>query len=503
MAAVGNELISRIVGYTITKGDFSTSSPNLPQRIAILGEANTANQSGLSTEATEVTTAQQAGELYGFGSPIHSVMRILRPVSGDGVGGIPTVVYAQAAAGGAVAKIIDLTPTGTATGSGVHTVVIAGREGVDGESYDFNVTSGDTVADITAKIETVVNAVLGCPVTASDATTKVVLTSKWAGLTSNTLQVSVNTNGNALGMTYAVAEDTAGSGSPTVTASLNKFNNDWNTLVVNCYDLSTTAVLTELESFNGIPDPETPTGRYAGIIMKPFIALTGSVADDPSSVTDPRSAQVTVAVCPAPGSKGQSYEAAANMAVLCANIAQDTPHLDVSGKSYPDMPTPTSIGSMAQYANRDAMVKDGCSTVDLVAGAYQVQDFVTTYHPAGEVPPQFRYCRNLLLDFNVRYGYYLLEQANVVDHVIANDDDTVSAAKTVKPKQWKGIVDQYATDLSVRGLIADPEFTQDSITVGISSSNPDRLETFFRYKRTGVARISSTTAEAGFNFGTV
>jgi hypothetical protein len=43
---------------------------------------------------------------------------------------------------------------------------------------------------------------------------------------------------------------------------------------------------------------------------------------------------------------------------------------------------------------------------------------------------------------------------------------------------------------------------QNSITVEVSSINPDRLETFFRYKRTGTARISSTTAEAGFNFGT-
>ena len=44
---------------------------------------------------------------------------------------------------------------------------------------------------------------------------------------------------------------------------------------------------------------------------------------------------------------------------------------------------------------------------------------------------------------------------------------------------------------------------QKSITVGLSTLNPDRLETFFKYKRTGVARISSTTAQAGFNFGTI
>jgi hypothetical protein len=44
---------------------------------------------------------------------------------------------------------------------------------------------------------------------------------------------------------------------------------------------------------------------------------------------------------------------------------------------------------------------------------------------------------------------------------------------------------------------------KDSILVGISATNPDRIETFFRYKRSGFVRIASTTAEAGFNFGTL
>jgi hypothetical protein len=167
------------------------------------------------------------------------------------------------------------------------------------------------------------------------------------------------------------------------------------------------------------------------------------------------------------------------------------------------MPIPIDgdIGLMSVYNNRDAIVKKGGSTVDLVAGRYQVQDFVTTYHPDGEIPPQFRYARNLMLDFNVRYGYYLLEQINVVDKTIANDADTISVGSIIKPKQWKQIVATYANDLAKRALIADPDFMVESIIVALSGTNPDRLDTFFRYKRTGIARISSTTAEAGFNFG--
>ena len=156
---------------------------------------------------------------------------------------------------------------------------------------------------------------------------------------------------------------------------------------------------------------------------------------------------------------------------------------------------------MSTYANRDAIVKKGCSTVDLIAGVYVMQDFVTTYHPIGETPPQFRYVRNLNIDFNVRFGYYLLEQIYVMDHVIAKDTDIVNSGNVVKPKDWKGVLFTYATDLTKRSLITDPEFMEESISVSLSTTNPDRLDTTFSYKRSGYARIAATTATAGFNFG--
>lgn len=500
--AVGTERISRVIGYKIKKGDFATSSPNLPQRIVVLGEANEANQSSLDVSAKEITSAQQAGQLYGFGSPIHIMMRILRPLSGDGVGGIPTIVIPQAKAVGSAAKVMDITPSlTTITANGTHTLKVAGRGGMDYGFYDINIVTTDTVATLSSKISDALNALLGSPVIGTSSSTKATATAKWAGLTSNDLSITIDTNGDSLGITYVVALVTAGSGTPTIAAALALFGSNWNTIVVNPY--TAPSIMAALEAFNGIPDPEVPTGRYVGIIMKPFIAITGSTLENPTTVTDGRLNDVTIAIAPAPLSAGLPMEAAANMAVLFAKVTQDTPHLDVSGKSYPDMPTPLVIGAMSDYNNRDSFVKKGCSTVDLVAGKFVVQDFVTTYHPVGETPPQFRYCRNLMLDFNVRYGYYLLEQINVVDHSIANDDDIVSASKVIKPKQWVQIVSKYAEDLVKRALIVDAQFLTDSLQVGISTINPDRLETTFRYKRSGFVRIASTTAEAGFNFGTL
>ena len=498
--AVGTERISRVVGYKITKGNFAESTLNLPQRIAIIGEANTANQGTVTfDEPKEILSAQEAGKIYGYGSPIHMAMRILRPNAG-GVGGIPTIVYPQEAAGSSVANVQTITVTGTADANTTHNVIIGGRAILDGGSYAVNVVTGETPTQVATKIKDVINNVLGSPFIATSAAGVVTLTAKWTGLTSQGLTVSVFTGDEDAALTYAIAEDAAGSGTPTVTAALTNFGDDWNTIVLNTYGL-VTATLDELEAFNGIPDPTTPTGRFVGITMKPFIAISGSVSDENTTITDARLNNVTIAVAPAPLSKGHALEAAANMTVLFSRVSQNTPNLDVAGKTYPDMPTPTLIGAMAVYNNRDAYVKKGNSTVSLSTGRYKVEDFVTTYHPLGETPPQFRYPRNLMLDFNVKFGYRLLEEINVVDHSISNDNDPVDAAKVVKPKQWTAVLNEYADDLARRALIADPSFMKDSITVSISTANPDRFETFFRYKRTGFARISSTTAEAGFNFG--
>lgn len=502
--AVGLERVSRIVGYKIKKGTTSNSTPNLPQRIAILAEANEVNQSTLDLTPTEVTSPQQAGSLYGYGSPVYQILRILKPIQSDGVGGIPIVVYPQAKAVGSTSKIYRITPSGTATGNGTHYVRIAGRDNLDGLFYAININTNDTTAIITGKIEDAVNAVLGSPVGAISYDYNVLLESKWRGETAEGLTVTVDTGENALGITYAVVSAQTATGTPSISAALELFSDNWNTIVINSYGTNST-VMTTLEDFNGIPDPNNPTGRYSGIIMKPFIALTGSVADNDSAMTDLKLDEVTIAICPAPLSPGLPMEAAANMCVLYAVTAQNQPQLDVGGQKYPDMPVPTDayIGTMSDYDNRDSYVKKGNSTVSLNAGRYQVEDFVTTYHAAGEIPPQFRYCRNLNLDFNVRYGYYLLELINVVDHVIANDDDVVTAQNVVKPKMWKQVLEKYADDLTLRALIADPDFMKDSIVITIGATNADRLETFFRYKRTGVVRIASTTAEANFNFGNV
>jgi len=166
------------------------------------------------------------------------------------------------------------------------------------------------------------------------------------------------------------------------------------------------------------------------------------------------------------------------------------------------MPIPitnsTFIGDMGEYNNRDVLVKNGCSTVTLENGAYKIQDLVTTYHPDGEVPLQYAYCRNLNIDWNVADSYRTLETLRLKDKTLVKDDQVTAVTGVIKPKEWRAVLFDLFDDLALIALINEPAFSKESLTVQISTVNPDRFETRFRYKRTGIARIESTDVEAGF-----
>ena len=257
-----------------------------------------------------------------------------------------------------------------------------------------------------------------------------------------------------------------------------------------------------MEAFNGVPGLNESTGRYAGINFKPFIALTGSTADNPSNVTSGRNTQVTAAICPAPLSPGMQFEAAANMAVLFSNVCINDPSEDVMELTYPDMPMPaiTAVPSMQDYNFRDTIVKLGCSTVAIENGVYTVKDFVTTFNDGTQAPP-FQYCRNLDIDWNIEYGDRQIALENIIGYTICADNDVVSASKTVRPKQVKALYGEYFDELTDRGLIANPAFSKKNLQVGINQSNPGRIDKQYPYQRTSTARIASTTALSGFYYG--
>lgn len=502
--AVSLSAVSRVLGYTITPANFNPASPLLPQRIALFAEINDANQAA-SLTPVPLTSAQQAGNTWGWGSPMHQAARLFFPATGAGsaIPGISIIAYPMLAGVGAAANVQTITVTGTATANVTHTVLIAGRELLEGGTYEINIVTGDTATAIATKIKNAINAVLGCPVGATSAAGVVTLTTKWSGITSQGTTIYVLTNGNAAGASYAVAQVTAGSGFAQL--SLSNFGNEWNTIVVNGYG-DHEFVTKIFTNFNG--NPNTGTGQYDPTIMKPFICITGTVLDsnptDADTVfADAAKVECTIAFGPAPMSLGYPIEAAVNAAIEFANISNNTPNIDVAGLSYNDMPLPLAgnVPQTSAYTVRDAIVKMGMSTAQIINGAYQIQDFVTTYHPDGEYPPSFRYPRDLMIDFNIKFQFYLFLAQSVWGKQIANDGDIVTAGNVIKPKDVKAGMATLAKNYVAQGFISDAAFTISNTTVAINSTNANRFDITFSYERSGVVRIVSTNANAGFNNG--
>jgi len=498
--AVPSGAKSAINGTNLDRGNFAPGSPFLPQSIYIIAEANADNQADLDLNPYQITNARQAGIRYGYGSLIYAAARILFPVTGTGTT-IPVYVLPVAEPDSAAAQVFTVTPTGNATKAATIYLKVNGRRAVDGASYGISVAVGDTPTLICNKFRTALAACLGAPVTGSGTAT-LVATAKWKGETGTQISIEVDLDGNDIGTTFAVVDTTPGTGAVTVTDALSRID-DWGTAIINGVDLSDTDILTEYEAWNGIPDPLNPTGRFVGIDFKPAMVYTGTTADNPTSITDARKDNCTIAACMAPLSKGFSIEAAANVVAAWLPIAQSTPNLSPLNQRYPDMPAPNAgdVPAIVSWTVRDQYVKKGCSTVDFKNGAYIIKDLVTTYHPEGEVIPYYAYVRDLNIYSNYVYRYNLLKAEELTGKQIARNADSVSAPGVIKPMDIVALIGSRLIDGAVQdGLIVDAEYSKSTIVVEIDSSNPNRINDTHDIKISGVAYITSSTVRGGFNF---
>lgn len=500
--AVSLDRVSAIVGYEIKAVLEGIAAGNLPIRIAILAEANNAYQSGLPA-SLDFTSAAEVAEICGYGSPAYLIARILRPYSGDKLGGIPTIVYPVAEAAAATATAITYAITGTATKNTTHYLKVNGRTSLDGAIYSFAIEKDDTNVEISQKMIDAINNVLGAPAVGTLSTNDAVFTTPWLGASSAELDIEIDTNGETAGLTYTQSSKVDGAGAPSISDALNEFGENWNTFVINGLG-SGSDYLDALEAFNG--NPNDGTGRYVSTVFKPFKAFTGTLDDtlaEMTAITDTRKNEETNCIVPIPNSEAFSFEAAANAVFVYATIAQDAPHTDPIGQILKDVPGVSNAGDFADASKRDQIVKIGCSTVKLNSEQFEIVDLVTTSHPDDE--PQtailYRWVRDWVCNMNIRYKYMLLEQINVIGKTILEDGAQSTASDTISPSRWKGILFGLADQLEDEAIIADAQYMKDSIQVQIGESNANRFETSFKVQLTGTARVLSTTSQFTFNFG--
>lgn len=493
---------SYALGYKLT----SSAGNYLPNRVAVFSPISTDKSAFNAWNIpVTITTNEQARKLFGE-CPATQIARILKPTVGGGLGTIPLDVFPIEDATGAAAAEAALTVTGTAAKNGVVYITFNGRKTIEGRQCAAAFNAEDTAADVKEAIKDAITAFLYAPVEVTEDDGTYTMTAKWKGANSNELKIHFECSDT--GLTFTDPTFAGGSdGSISLATALNNMGDVWYTHVINIYG---SPQFDTFANFNGEPDIETNgTGRWSGTTCKPFVCVTGTTesnAETLKALAANRKSDLTNALAPAPLSPGFSYEAAANMVVLAAVIADGNAHMDINNRSYADMPAPANdyIGDMQNFVVRDDLVANGISTVVYdPSNGYTVQSFITFRRPEGQSPLayDFRYVRDIFVDFNVIYNYRMREGLYLRDKVILNDTDVASVDNIIRPKDWKAVIFEMVDALADLALLADPDYAKANVVVQIAKSDPQRINTTFYYKRSGIARKTSTNAYAGFNFG--
>lgn len=488
--AVDASAVARVVGIkTEFKNLRGGNVVFLPQRVAVIGQG--ASLSVYATTKKQVFTALEVAQTYGFGSPLHLACKELLPVNGDGVGSIPVTVFPLQDDGSGVPAAGDVSLTGTATESGTLKLRIGGIE-----SQAIVVTSGDLGTALEDAITTAINAILDMPVLAiADGTgNKSDLTAKWDGASGN--EIDIEWVGSVAGLTLVITAMASGATNPDVQVALDQIGDVWETQVVNCMEIADTAALGKYDTFG--------EGRWGALTRKPVIVWTGvnetSVAAA-TAVSDARKSDRTNGQITMPASKAMPLQIAARGVARIAPVANNNPPQDYARKRLTNL-LPGPDGDQWDFAERDAAIKAGGSSTQVVDGVAQLSDTVTFYHPSGDPTPAFRYAVDIEKVRNILFNLSLIFEAAEWDGAPLIPDDQATVNPTAKkPKDAKAAVAALIDSLALNAIISDPDTAKGTIQSAINGANPKRLDVAFTVQISGNTNIISVDFNFGFFFG--
>lgn len=498
--AVDAAVIARVLGIQTQYVNLRKDGiVNLPQRIAVIGQGNTA--ATFLTTKRQVLSAFEAGTLYGFGSPIHRVVQQLLPVNGDGVGSIPITVYPIDDAATGVAAAGSLTPSGTQASSASYRLVIGGVK-----SETFVIAAADSVATRIAAIVAAVNAVADMPVTAADGTTDVDFTSKWKGVTANDIKISVEgvdvvattslVFTSAAGTVFTIIQPTGGLVNPAVTDALAQVGSVWETLVINCFDIADTDILDDYSEFG--------EGRWGSVVRKPCVVFTGNLATTVANaiaVPDARKTDRTNAQIVCPGSLELPWVVAARGVARIAVVANNNPPRDYCLKALSGI-TPGADASQWLPSARDTAVKGGSSTIEVIDGVVRLSDTVTFYHPTGDPTPAYRYVVDIVKLQNIIFNVDLIFATDEWAGAPLLSDDTPTVNPTAKkPSSAITAINALIDSLALAAVISDPATAKKNTVAGINGTNPKRLDAAMTVQLSGNTNVISIDLNFGFYFG--
>lgn len=324
--------------------------------------------------------------------------------------------------------------------------------------------------------------------------TKVDFTAKWEGVSGNDIEIEVLDELEDL--TFTITQPTGGATNPTVDAALALIGTSWATMVLNGLNISDTTALDAYETWG--------VGRWGELVHKEAIVFTGNTEPDrglATVITDARSDDYTNCQLVAPGSPSLPIIVAARQLARIAKMANNNPATGY-GALVANGLVPGLDSEQWDYPNRDAALKAGSSTTELVDGNIVIGNVVTMYHPEGEEPPAYRFVRNIVKLQNISYNIQLtFATSDWARAPLIPDSQATVNPNARRPKDAKADVLAMLQSLSDHAIISDLVRAKAAVTCGINTQNPNRLDVGILTPLSGNSDIINVDLKFGFYFG--
>ena len=415
------------VAVAVSNQQFQPAAQVLQRKILIMGTYLPA-QSGITNYLpVEISSPQQAGSVYGFGSMLHRMaIGVFNGMASQG-SQVPVYVMPDSETNITTAVAATGTFTITATSSLAGTLSVY----VDNLQYSVPVTAGASADSIGAAIAAAINADKNCPGTAVDLTGVVTLTAKSKGVWGNAIPLGVSirsadvTPGGVSVVVVAMGSVIPGSGTNTdsINAMLAALGTGDNTngagfTEVICGYHQDQNVIAAIGTYCGLGN--TQSGLFAPTVHRPFRCLWGdittgaSVPTGLSSLASTNNLDRCNGIIAAPGSNTHPEEIAATAIGIMSVVNNINPASPYVGLLLPGIEPGYAAGVSGirwtdSYAQRVAAMGEGVGFTQAQGSALYLSGTISFYCPVSVAATSngYREMRNMSVLQNELYNIWL------------------------------------------------------------------------------------------------
>ena len=486
-AVSNNATVSQVgIGTEFTTGN-QINSPLLPQSIYVIGQGNTGI--AYTSEAVKINTAALVASKYGNGSPLHLAAKAIHGLTNASV---PVYFYGLQENGAGVAATNDIIISGTQTQTAEYQVVINNIK-----SNKFSLIATDTTTTAGDKLAAAVNATLGFPVTASNATGTITLTAKSKGSWGNELYCDIVDGSGGFVFAGVGVKFTGGASNADVQPALDAIaDSEYRPMIVNTFDLSDATALNAIKAKG--------EARWQADIKKPFVSFVGSneaTTTAITAVTSTRADDRINSVFANPDSKDLPLVISSSIAKYVAEQANNSP-----AENYAGTLSQLNAGIVEwTLADKEDAKTQGVGFVRVVDGVVKIHEVVTMFDDSqyAEISMPYRKVSDITRLQNVSYACDLKLGTDFYKEAVLVEvgQITRTGVKAVSVKDVKAAIVEVIKSLVTDAILTNQTAILANLIVEKDATNPDRVNIQVPTIVSGNTSIFSIDLAYQFNLG--